>query len=198
MIILHFFHIFNKNYDSESGTTIQRTQPMAGFLLFYDRTLHRTPFDYSPHSGSPLRGQRDKRAVQRLRRQSESGHQIHSNGPPRRSVFAFQARSNQHLFNPLTRPNSINFNPHHVHCEGTTEGELTPPRQVLQPQAFSAADFHPPVAADDAIQVQLRPEQRIYLLIIKMASEMPIFRQTSPTQMPVSACFSANAICSSV
>ena len=26
------------------GTTIQRTQPMAGFLLFYDRTLHRTPF----------------------------------------------------------------------------------------------------------------------------------------------------------
>ena len=50
------------------GTTIQRTQPMAGFLLFRERTLHRTPFDYSPHGGSPLRGQRDKRAVQRLRR----------------------------------------------------------------------------------------------------------------------------------
>ncbi|WP_218187358.1 hypothetical protein, partial [Klebsiella michiganensis] len=49
------------------GTTIQRTQPMAGFLLFCGRTLHRTPFDYSPHSGSPLRGQRGKRAVQRLR-----------------------------------------------------------------------------------------------------------------------------------
>jgi len=41
---------------------------MAGFLLFCERTLHRTPFDYSPHRGSPLRGQRDKRAVQRLRR----------------------------------------------------------------------------------------------------------------------------------
>jgi len=40
---------------------------MAGFLLFYDRTLHQTAFDYSPHGGSPLRGQRDKRAVQRLR-----------------------------------------------------------------------------------------------------------------------------------
>ncbi|EAY9562572.1 hypothetical protein AVG49_001902 [Salmonella enterica subsp. salamae] len=24
----------NRGYDSESGTTIQRTQPMAGFLLF--------------------------------------------------------------------------------------------------------------------------------------------------------------------
>ncbi len=49
-------------FDSESGTTIQRTQPMAGFLLFYDRTLHQTAFDYSPHGGSPLRGQRDKRS----------------------------------------------------------------------------------------------------------------------------------------
>ena len=44
---------------------IQRTQPMAGFLLFCNRTLHRTTFDYSPPRGSPLRGQRDKRAVQR-------------------------------------------------------------------------------------------------------------------------------------
>ncbi len=26
------------------GTTIQRTQPMAGFLLFCGRTLHRTAF----------------------------------------------------------------------------------------------------------------------------------------------------------
>ena len=57
----------NQNIDSESGTTIQRTQPMAGFLLSCGRTLHRTPFDYSPYGGSPLRGQRDKRAVQRLR-----------------------------------------------------------------------------------------------------------------------------------
>ncbi|EPH9684535.1 hypothetical protein PTQ46_05640 [Klebsiella michiganensis] len=59
------------NYKTKSipspGTTIQRTQPMAGFLLFCGRTLHRTAFDYSPHGGSPLRGQRDKRAVQRLR-----------------------------------------------------------------------------------------------------------------------------------
>ena len=31
-------------FDSESGTTIQRTQPMAGFLLFCGRTLHRTAF----------------------------------------------------------------------------------------------------------------------------------------------------------
>ena len=53
MIILHLFHTFNTNYDSESGTTIQRTQPMAGFLLFYDRTLHRTPFDYSPQAAHP-------------------------------------------------------------------------------------------------------------------------------------------------
>ncbi|OQR46460.1 hypothetical protein BW261_01295 [Klebsiella aerogenes] len=58
----------NRGYDSESGTTIQRTQPMAGFLLFCSRALHRTAFDYSPQRGSPLRGQRDKRAVQRLRR----------------------------------------------------------------------------------------------------------------------------------
>ena len=35
------------------GTTIQRTQPMAGFLLFYNRTLHRTPFDYSPQAAHP-------------------------------------------------------------------------------------------------------------------------------------------------
>jgi len=35
---------------------------MAGFLLFYDRTLHQTAFDDSPHGGSPLRGQRDKRS----------------------------------------------------------------------------------------------------------------------------------------
>ncbi|HDX8876790.1 TPA: hypothetical protein RQO18_003821 [Klebsiella oxytoca] len=60
------------NYKTKSipspGTTIQRTQPMAGFLLFCERTLHRTSFDYSPRGGSPLRGQRDKRAVQRLRR----------------------------------------------------------------------------------------------------------------------------------
>ena len=42
--------------------------PQGGFLLFCSRTLHRTPFDYSPRSGSPLRGQRDTRAVQRLRR----------------------------------------------------------------------------------------------------------------------------------
>jgi hypothetical protein len=36
-------------FDSESGTTIQRTQPMAGFC-FLQRTLHRTPFDYSPRA----------------------------------------------------------------------------------------------------------------------------------------------------
>ncbi len=35
------------------GTTIQRTQPMAGFLLFCERTLHRTPFDYSPPRLTP-------------------------------------------------------------------------------------------------------------------------------------------------
>ena len=34
MIILHFFHIFNKNYDSESGTTIQRTQPYGWVFAF--------------------------------------------------------------------------------------------------------------------------------------------------------------------
>ncbi|MBZ7490868.1 hypothetical protein FMJ35_31870, partial [Klebsiella michiganensis] len=39
----------NRGYDSESGTTILRTRPKGGFLLFCDRTLHRTPFDYSPH-----------------------------------------------------------------------------------------------------------------------------------------------------
>jgi len=27
---------------------------MAGFLLFYDRTLHRTPFDYSPQAAHPF------------------------------------------------------------------------------------------------------------------------------------------------
>ena len=36
------------------GTTIQRTQPMAGFLLFCNRTLHRTPFDYSPQVAHPF------------------------------------------------------------------------------------------------------------------------------------------------
>lgn len=36
------------------------------------------------------------------------------------------------------------------------------------------------------------------LPVIKVASEMPIFRQTSPSRVPVSACFRANAICSSV
>ena len=36
------------------------------------------------------------------------------------------------------------------------------------------------------------------LPVVKVASEMPIFLQTSPTRVPVSACFSANAICSSV
>jgi len=53
MIILHFFHIFNKNYDSESGTTIQKNPPMAGFLLLAKRTLHRTSFDYSPQAAHP-------------------------------------------------------------------------------------------------------------------------------------------------
>lgn len=33
MIILHLFHTVNKNYDSESGTTIQRTRLMAGFCF---------------------------------------------------------------------------------------------------------------------------------------------------------------------
>ena len=46
--------LFNASGVSPSpGTTIQRTQPMAGFLLFYDRTLHRTPFDYSPQAAHP-------------------------------------------------------------------------------------------------------------------------------------------------
>ena len=35
------------------GTTIQRTQPMAGFLHFCSRTLHRTTFDYSPPAAHP-------------------------------------------------------------------------------------------------------------------------------------------------
>ncbi len=37
---------------------------MAGFLLSGVRTLHRTPFDDSLLRSSPLRGQRDRRAVQ--------------------------------------------------------------------------------------------------------------------------------------
>ncbi len=32
---------------SESGRPIQKNPPMAGFLLFRNRTLHRTAFDYS-------------------------------------------------------------------------------------------------------------------------------------------------------
>ncbi len=32
---------------SESGHHIQKNPPMAGFLLFRNRTLHRTAFDYS-------------------------------------------------------------------------------------------------------------------------------------------------------
>lgn len=36
------------------------------------------------------------------------------------------------------------------------------------------------------------------LPVLKVASEIPIFQQTCLTRVPVSACFSANAICSSV
>ncbi len=35
------------------GTTIQRTRPKGGFLLFCGRTLHRTAFDYSPPAAHP-------------------------------------------------------------------------------------------------------------------------------------------------
>ncbi len=48
------------------GTTIQRTQPMAGFLLFCGRTLHRTPFDYSPHDSLHLQDIGWKLAYQKL------------------------------------------------------------------------------------------------------------------------------------
>nr|DAI78708.1 MAG TPA: hypothetical protein [Caudoviricetes sp.] len=40
--------------------------------------------------------------------------------------------------------------------------------------------------------------EELILFNQRVASEIPIFRQTSPTRVPVSACFSANAICSSV
>ena len=45
---------------------IQRTQPMAGFLLFCGRTLHRTPFDYSPHDSLHLQDIGWKLAYQKL------------------------------------------------------------------------------------------------------------------------------------
>ncbi len=45
---------------------IQRTQPMAGFLLFYDRTLHRTAFDYSPLGSLHLQDIGWKLAYQKL------------------------------------------------------------------------------------------------------------------------------------
>lgn len=61
----------------------------------------------------------------------------------------------------------------------------------------SAADFHPPTVADAAILSHL--DRQISSSSYKrVASKIPIFLQTSPTRVPVSACFSANEICSSV
>ncbi len=57
---------------------IQKTQPVAGFLLLGFRTLHRTMFDCSPPPcGSPLRGQRGSRCAKTLPAfLSESGHHL--------------------------------------------------------------------------------------------------------------------------
>ena len=61
----------------------------GGFCFSSSRTLHRTPFDYSPHSGSLPRGQRGKRALFNACGVSpESGHHYLKN-PPKRRVFAF-------------------------------------------------------------------------------------------------------------
>lgn len=41
MIILHLFHTFNTNYDSESGTTIHKASLKSGAFSFsgYDKFL---------------------------------------------------------------------------------------------------------------------------------------------------------------
>jgi len=75
-------------FDSESGTTIQRTQPMAGFLLFYDRTLHRTPFDYSPQAAHPY-GASATSALFNASGVSPSPGTTYSENPAYGWVFAF-------------------------------------------------------------------------------------------------------------
>jgi len=68
MIILHFFHIFNKNYDSESGHHYSEEPAYGGFFAFGETDSPSNFVRLFAAGGSPLRGQRDKRAVQRLRR----------------------------------------------------------------------------------------------------------------------------------
>ncbi|HIF5452939.1 TPA: hypothetical protein ACX274_004342, partial [Klebsiella oxytoca] len=61
--------LFNACGVSPSPGTNHSENPAYGWVFAFLRAdFHRTSFDYSPHRGSPLRGQRDKRAVQRLRR----------------------------------------------------------------------------------------------------------------------------------
>jgi hypothetical protein len=58
----------SREYDSESGTTIQKNQPTGWFFAFGETDSPSNCVRLFAASGSPLRGQRDKRAVQRLRR----------------------------------------------------------------------------------------------------------------------------------
>jgi hypothetical protein len=73
---------------------------MAGFLLFYDRTLHRTPFDYSPQAAHPS-GASATRALFNASGVSPGPGTTYSENPPTRRVFAF--------LQPDSPSNSVRF-----------------------------------------------------------------------------------------
>lgn len=58
----------NRGYDSESGTTYSENPPKRRVFAFSEPDSSSNSVRLFAASGSPLRGQRDKRAVQRLRR----------------------------------------------------------------------------------------------------------------------------------
>jgi hypothetical protein len=65
-------HHVNRGYDSESGTTYLK-KPAYGLVFFCNTDSPSNSVRLFAARRSPLRGQRDKRAVQRLRRESGSG-----------------------------------------------------------------------------------------------------------------------------
>ncbi len=52
---------------------------------------------------------------------SESGHQIHINGPPRRSVFRFRTPRFKRSASKSILPNSTRFSPHHQQFAGISQ-----------------------------------------------------------------------------
>ncbi|MFI7783547.1 hypothetical protein EN46_07130 [Citrobacter amalonaticus] len=83
---------------------IQRTRPKGGFLLLANRTLHRTPFDYSPQAAHPF-GASATSALFNACGVSPSPVTTILKNPPKRRVFAFRTTvdfwSVQHIIDVL-------------------------------------------------------------------------------------------------